>query len=198
MSTDISTKLLTVDEYYEFVLRPENQGHAFELERGRIVPVSRPGGRHGLVCGNVAMILNLYARRRQWGYVFSNDAGIILERDPDTVHGPDVAFFGGEPEYQDVNPKMTEGIPLLAVEVWSPTDRPGKMRRRVARFLQAGVRMVWVIDPEERDVTVWAGGTDVVLDATQEIDGGDVLPDFRTPVAEFFWSPGNKPATGKV
>jgi Uma2 family endonuclease len=142
-------------------------------------------------------MLSLYARRRKWGYVQSNDAGVILERNPDTVYGPDVAFFGGSLRYQDANPKINEDIPLLVVEVWSPTDRPGKMRRRVARYLKSGVRMVWVIDPEERDVTVWAGGTDVVLDVTQEIDGDEVLPDFRAAVAEFFWTPDNEDEAGK-
>ena len=68
------------------------------------------------------------------------------------------------------------------------------MRRRVAEYQRSGVRLVWVIDPEERDVTVYRSGKeDQVLDSTQIITGEDVLPEFSCPVAEFFFMAGSPP-----
>lgn len=76
----------------------------------------------------------------------------------------------------------------------SPNDRPGKINQKVADFLTAGVKMVWVIDPEDRNVAIYRpNSTFVMLDATQEFDGGDVLPGFRCSVADYFYSAGDEP-----
>ncbi len=199
MSTETATKLMSADEFCDWVMRPENQARHYELERGKVVEVSRPGERHGLVCGNVVTMLNLYVRKRRRGYVLSNDPGVILERDPDTVRGPDVAYFEKGKGYDQMNPKFIEDAPTLVVEVWSPTDRVGKVTRRIREFLKAGVRLVWLIDPEARDVTVYRPGQDdYVVEAGQELTGDDVLPAFSCPVAEFFFSPEEPTAEGAV
>jgi Uma2 family endonuclease len=181
---------MTAEEFFDWVLRPENQHKHYELERGKVVEMSRPGERHGLICLNVSGLLYNYVRKCRKGYALSNDPGVILERDPDTVRGPDVAYFEKGKKYDQMNPKFTEDVPTLAVEVLSPNDRLGKVTRRVSEFLKAGTRLVWVIDPEARDVTVYrAGNGSYVVEFGQEITGEDVLPDFRCPVAEFFFSP---------
>ena len=82
MSTDIAASLLTADEFSEWVMRPENQTRRYELVRGKVVEMARPGERHGLVCANAAIVLGLYVRKRRKGYALSNDPGVILERDP--------------------------------------------------------------------------------------------------------------------
>ncbi len=198
MSTVKRTRM-TAEEFFDFAHRPENRHKHFELHQGEVVEMPSPGERHGLVCVNVATTLNLYVRQRRCGYVLCNDSGIVLEKGPDTVLGPDVAYFDLLRRYGDLNPKWAEAIPTLAVEVWSPSDRPGKMTKRAARFLQAGARMVWVIDPEERDVTVYQKGQDdKVFDFAQEVIVEDVLPGFHCPVAEFFFMCGDAPATGPI
>jgi Uma2 family endonuclease len=88
-----ATKLMTAEEFYEWTHRPENRDRCFELEAGEVVEMSRPGIRHCLVCANVAGILRNYAVQRRKGFVCSNDPGLIVKRDPDTVRGPDVLFF---------------------------------------------------------------------------------------------------------
>ena len=123
--------------------------------------------------------------------MLSNDPGVILEKDPDTVRGPDVAFFDDTRPYDQLNPKWCEGAPVLAVEVLSPNDRIGKVTRRINEFLRAGTRLVWLLDPDARDVTVYRPGQNPqVFEANQELTGEDVLPDFRCPVAEFFFVAG--------
>jgi Uma2 family endonuclease len=182
---------MTADEFYDWVLRPENQDRHFELVRGDVVEVPLPGERQALICANVTALLNSYARQRRRGRVLSNDPGILLEKDPDTVRGPDVAFFDDVRSYDQLNPKWLEGAPMLAVEVLSPNDRIGKVTRRIAEFLRAGTHLVWLIDPEARDVTAHRPGQNPqVFEAGQELTGEDVLPDFRCPVAEFFFVAG--------
>jgi Uma2 family endonuclease len=190
MSTETAASLLTADEFSEWVMRPENQSRRYELVRGKVVEMSRPGDRHGLVCANAAFVLGLYIRERRKGYVLCNDSGVILERDPDTVRGPDVMYFEKSKSYDQMNPKFTEHVPTLAVEILSPNDRHSKTVRRIAEFQKAGIPLVWVIDPDPCDVTVYRPGREpYVIEGEQELTGDDVLPEFRCPIVDFFYSP---------
>src|SRR5262249_37355535 len=146
--TTVQTKLLTAEEFYEWANRPEHRGRVFELERGRIVEMSRPGKLHGLICANVTGILRNYVIQRKKGYVCSNDTGVIVERDPDTVRGPDVMFFDDAETVEQVEEKYGDKPPLLAVEVLSPNDTHGKVVRRVEEQFRFGTRLVWVLDPD--------------------------------------------------
>jgi Uma2 family endonuclease len=191
MSPTDTTTRMTAEEFSDWLRRPENEGRHFELVRGEVVEVSRPGERHGLICGNVSFVLNLFVRQRRQGYVLSNDPGVLLERDPDTVRGPDVVFFDEKRRYDELNPKLVEGMPTLAVEVLSPNDRIGKITRRINLFLRSGIRLVWLVDPEARDVTVYRPGQEsYVVEEEQDLTGDDVLPEFRCRVSDFFFMPG--------
>jgi Uma2 family endonuclease len=184
---------MNAEEFYDWANRPENRDRLYELERGEVVEVSRPGERHGVVCGNVAWFLNGYVRQQRKGYVCVNDTGLILERDPDTVRGPDLMLYLEQRRYDDLNPKYSEQPPTLVVEVLSPNDHFQKVMRRVDRFLARGTRLVWVVDPDSRGVTVCkAGEFPRPLEGDDELVGGDVLPDFRCRVADFFYMPGEE------
>jgi Uma2 family endonuclease len=87
--------------------------------------------------------------------------------------------------------KYAEHLPLLAVEVLSPHDRAGRMMKRALQFVRKGIPLVWLVDGEERDVTVYRSGREpYVLGIDDEITGEDVLPGFRCRVADFFLMPG--------
>jgi Uma2 family endonuclease len=185
-----ATKTMTAEEFFEWSHRPENRDRHFELEEGEIVDMSLPGQRHGVVCGNASWILGTFTRQRKKGFVCTNDTGLILERDPDTVRGADVALYDEVKRYEELNIKYTEGLPLLAVEVLSPNDKISKMMRRIEQFLAKGVALVWMLDPEARSVTVFrAGQPHFVLEENEQLTGMDVLPDFRCKVSEFFVMP---------
>ncbi len=187
----VQAKLLKAEEFYEWANRPENRGKVCELERGVIVEMSRPGKRHGMICANVTGILRNYVITRKKGYVCSNDTGVIVERNPDTVRGPDVLFFEDAQCAEDVEEKYGDKPPLLAVEVLSPNDTHGKVMRRVREQFRFGTKLVWILDPDARNVIVHApGGEDRVVEEAQELTGNGTLPDFRCPVAEFFALPG--------
>jgi Uma2 family endonuclease len=194
--TTLPTALMTASEFWDWVHRPENRDRHFELERGKVVEVSRPGEVHGVVCANATWILGGYVRHRRKGYLCGNDTGIIWEGDPDTVKGPDLFFYDKNVSFGELNPKWTEEIPTLVIEVLSPSDRLTKVARRISQFLKWGVPLVWLVDPEEQTVTIYRPDRPLeVLESIQELTGGDILPDFRCPVAEFFFMP-SEPNTG--
>jgi Uma2 family endonuclease len=184
-----TTQLMTAEQFYDWCNQPENAPRHYELEQGKVIEMPRPGERHGFVCGNVVRILGNYTYQRRKGYVLSNDVGIIWERDPDTVRGPDVVLYDRQRRYEELNPKFAEDPPLLAVEVLSPNDRMNKVTRRIQQFLAWGVALVWLVDPEDSTVGVYrADRAPQVFDATQELTD-ERLPEFRCRVADFFYLP---------
>jgi len=157
-----------------------------ELVRGTVIEVSCPKPRHALAESHILFYLMLYARASNAGIVLPT--GYVVERQPDTVRGPDVAFistrrFAGEVDLD----RFVEGAPDLAVEILSPTNRSGEVARKVKEYLAAGARLVWVVDTRRRTVTVHAPGIAAERVAEDGILAGrDVLPGFAMPVAEIF------------
>jgi Uma2 family endonuclease len=184
---------MTADEFFEFVHRPENKDKWYELVRGEVIELPPPVRPHGVVCVNVGTELLLYCRQRGKGYVTSNDSGVILEHDPDTVRGPDVALYEDAQTFEELHPKYGEIPPRLAVEVLSPNDKAKQVTRKITDYLKSGVDLVWLIDPEARTVTVFRRDRGpVVVEESEELSGDDVLPGFRCPVANFFLLPGGQ------
>ena len=186
----VATQPMTADQFYEWCHCPENRDRHFELEHGKVVEMSRPGERHGVVCHNVNYLLGAYLRQRRKGRVCANDTGLILERNPDTVRGPDVFLYDQSQPYDQLHSKYSEEVPQLAVEVLSPNDNWGKVLRRVAEYLQRGVEVVWVVDPENRTATVLLPNQlPQVLEENDQITGAPAFPDLSFPVAELFFVP---------
>jgi len=184
---------MTAEEFCDWVHQPEQANKWFELVRGEAIELSSPTKPHGVVCIKVGTRLMAYAEQRGCGYVTCNDSGVILERDPDTVRGPDIAFYEDANTFAELHPKYGEVPPRVAVEVLSPNDRANKVLRKINDYLRCGVGLVWVIDPEIRTVTVHRPGkAQVELEESQELTGEDVLPDFRCIVADFFTLPGDR------
>ena len=187
----VTTKPMTAEEFYEWANHPDNRHKYCELERGEIVEMSRPGKLHGLVCANVVGVLRNFVIQRKKGYVCSNDTGVIVDRNPDTVRGPDVMLFEDAARIEEVDEKYGEKPPSLAVEVLSPNDTTGKVTEKVLEQKRFGTRLIWVLDPDARNVTVYQPGKEEKLvRETEELTGEDVLPDLRVRVAELFALPG--------
>ena len=165
-----------------------DDGYRYELVRGEIRKMPPSFEEHGLVSANVAVDLAPFVRRNGLGRVIIGETGYFLESDPDHVRAPDVSFIRQE----RVSPPgerrwFVRGAPDLAVEVLSPSNRPGPMAEKVADYLAAGCPMVVVIDPDLRNVIVHRPGQEpVVLSETDTLDGGDVVPGWSMPVSEIF------------
>lgn len=185
MSTLITKKLLTAEEFAR--LPDPDDGSKQELVRGEVVTMAAPGFVHGRVQVNVAFTLETFIRANPVGRI-TVESGLVTETDLDTVRGPDVAFWSFDRLPADRVPEVYADVAAdLVVEVRSPGNTARKMTAKVREYLARGVRLVWVVDPEDRTVTVYTapgGGTVLWDDAT--ITGGDVLPGFSCPVAEFF------------
>ncbi len=158
-------------------------GKQVELVRGRLVVKEPPGYLHGAIAAKLAYELMHYARTHDLGQVLVGDAGFHIAADPDTVRGPDIAFIARErvPEPRPVG--YGRFAPTLVVEVLSPHDRPGEVLAKVGDWLEAGTRLVWVIDPERRLARVYRqDGTESVLNETESLAGEDVLPGFACTI----------------
>jgi Uma2 family endonuclease len=192
-ATSATKKLMTAEEFCDWVHQPEQTNKWFELARGEVIELPSPTKPHGFVCFNLGRILGNFLYERGKGYLTGNDSGVILERAPDTVRGPDLALYEDAESFAELHPKYGEAPPRIAIEVLSPNDRANTVLRKISDYLRCGVGMVWVIDPEIRTVTVHRPGkAQVQLAASQELSGEDVLPGFRCPIADFFRLPGEK------
>lgn len=123
-----------------------------------------------------------------WAWFFSNDTWFVLSRSPDTVRGPDVSFVTRE-RFERVGDLTTAfpGAPDLAVEVLSPSTTPAAIHGKVADYLTAGTRCVWVVDPDARIVRVFRSLlSPIALACGEQLDGEDVVPCFRVPVELLF------------
>jgi len=181
--TQTIDKLMTAEELLR--LGPDFHG---ELVRGRLVEMAPASWGHGDIALTVGSILHRFVRSRNLGRVFAAETGFRLSRDPDSVRAPDVAFVAQHriPQTDDRSGYF-EGAPDLAVEIVSPNDSYGQLAEKVADYLAAGSRLVWVIDPSTRTVTIHrANGSTVLLRSHETLSGDDVLPGFTTPVAAFF------------
>jgi Uma2 family endonuclease len=182
--TTAARKLITAEEFFRM---PEPaDGSRQELIRGVVVTMPPPGGRHGACCSKINRRLGNFVEDQRSGTVFANDTGFVTERDPDTVRGPDVSYWSRE-RLPEVPEGYIEIAPDLAVEVVSPGDHFSRVQKKVRHYLTRGVRMIWVVDPEDRSVTVYRSEEQIrILQETAVLSGEDVLPGFSVPVADLF------------
>jgi Uma2 family endonuclease len=123
--------------------------------------------------------------RHRAGIVVSA-SGFVLERSPPTVRGPDVAFISAS-RVPQLPAGYVDAAPDIAIEVLSPSNRPDEMRLEVREYFNAGARLVWIVDPRSKTVTVYSSLERCrVLTLRDELDGGDVLPQFRLSLARLF------------
>jgi Uma2 family endonuclease len=172
---------MTIEEFAATPL----QG-VWELVDGEPIVLSPAAGRSGWISANIVALLASHFRSSQLGWVFSAETGFILFDDRQTVRSPDAAVVLRE-RLSELPDSFVPMAPDLAVEVLSPSDRMADTLAKIAMYLDAGVRIVWLINPASETVTVFlpdAAPTTLHVDGS--LDGGDVLPGFRVPVAEIF------------
>ena len=169
------TQPVTADELFH---RPDHD--RYELVAGALRVCEPPGGTHGQVAARLCYRLTGFVEAERVGVVLV-ESGFILHRAPDTVRGPDLSFVAtGRLPTAGVPASFVPLAPDLAVEIRSPDDRAGAVAEKVTNYLDAGTRLVWVIDPAGRRVTVYrADGSTAELTDSDWLDGETVLPGFR-------------------
>jgi Uma2 family endonuclease len=177
-------RLLTVEDVAELPRELPSGDVSYELDEGRLVVMAPPGDMHGSIQARLATELNLQGERRKLGKARA-EVGVILWRGPDTLRGPDVAFITNAslPIRLSKHGYLVT-MPELVGEILSRNDKPYKVRRKVKQYLKAGVRAVWVVDPEKRNVTeyrcdrkprVFQNGDTLTIE--------DIIPGFKLRVA---------------
>lgn len=190
MSTRMRT--YTADDCWRLQHRDSNV-HGYELVDGELVPVSPSNPLHGRVLIRVGHLLSHFVDEHGGGAVYG-DVGFVLRvpGDPERVRGPDVAVVS-EATIAEAGGEPTEGFarytPELVVEVFSPTnlEEAQDFQQRILDYLDAGVRIVWVLYPETRSATVFhPDGAARLVKEDDALDGEDVLPGLRIPLSRIF------------
>ncbi len=160
-----------------------NDYESYEYVNGELVPMSNPTLEHGEVSSNLVFLLGTYIRQHQLGRIYTAETTFQIG---ESGRKPDVAFVSQErlPE----NRRQTSPVPPdLAIEVVSPSDKTYDVQDKVLEYLNAGTRMVWVIEPVLRTVTVYRSPGDIkTLTINDTLTGEDVIEGFQCSVAAIF------------
>jgi Uma2 family endonuclease len=183
MST--ASSLMTADQLLHM---PQDGTKRYRLIAGELRTMAPAGSEHGEEAMSLGAIIWNFVRAKQLGKVFAAETGFIVQRNPDTVLAPDVAFVRRDRVPAGGSPRgFFPAAPDLAVEVISPHDRQSEIDEKVELWLASGLRLLWLVNPSRREVTAYRSLTDVkVLTEEDTLDGCDVLPGFTCPVAEIF------------
>ncbi len=174
-----STKYVTDEQ----LLQVPRDGQKYERVDGEL-RVSPAGARHEAVIVELIGRLWSFVTERRLGHVFGSSIGFRWpgrnpDR-PDNIRSPDVSFVA-KGRFADGRPPVgfIAFAPDLAVEVLSPSDRRGDVLEKVGEYLDAGTRLVWVIDSEKRTAVAYRSLTGIrVIGAADVLDGEDVVPGF--------------------
>jgi len=172
------TSLMTAEE----LLQRPNDGSRYELVRGELRTMSPTCPEHGDVAAIIAASLFNHVKTQRLGKVYINDVGFWIERSPDTVRGPDIAFVRSERASR--SRKFYVGAPDLAIEVVSPSDRYTEVEEKADDLLRGGTAAVIIVDPARSSVRIHRVSETVDVAETIAVD--DVVPGWRLPLSEIF------------
>jgi Uma2 family endonuclease len=161
-----------------------------ELVNGEVLEMAPVGGIHGQVTSRACRWLLDHVERHAAGEVFTGDVGFVLSLpyDPERVRAPDLSFLSTDRLPGGRIPEgFLQGAPDLAVEILSPSDNPVEIQQKVRDYLEGGTRLVWVMAPQAKTATIYRpDGSARLLREHEYLDGEDVLPGLRIPLAELF------------
>ncbi|GIV15279.1 MAG: hypothetical protein KatS3mg022_0714 [Armatimonadota bacterium] len=185
MAVATAKRTYTIDDLWELSHRVRDK--RLELVRGELRELAPANEEHGYVAGRMFYVVTHYVATHRLGYTFAAETGFVLSEEPATVRAPDFAFLSRERAPQEWTRHFARYVPDLVAEVVSPGDTFSEVTEKVDDWLQAGVRMVWVVDPSKRVVYVYRANQPVrVLHAEDVLTGEDVLPGFECKVSEIF------------
>lgn len=181
----IEERLLTAEEYG----RLPDLGYPNELVRGKIVRMNVPYFQHGKYCSRIDRIVGRYVDEHDLGQLVTNDSGVVTERGPDTVRGPDVSFYSYSRLPRDTEVAGYPSVaPEIVFEVRSPDDRWPRILKKVGEYLSAGVLAVYVVDPQDETVRVYdSDQPGRTLAGDDELPFPQPLSGFRLSVRQLFW-----------
>jgi Uma2 family endonuclease len=180
-----STKLITADELLEM----GDIGRC-ELIYGELVMMSPAGAEHGVIVVRIARYISEFVEKHGLGITLGGEAGFKIESQPDLVRAPDVAFVK-KSRLRGPPPRgFMQGVPDLAVEVLSPTDRRRQVAEKVNLWLAHGTAACWVVDPATMTISVHrAGQKPSRLAGKDKLENEPTLPGFSLALSKIFRRP---------
>ena len=184
MATVREPTFLTAEEYGRL---PAN-GRLTELVRGRIVELTRRFTAHGFYLNQIGFCLSSFVQQHELGRVFGGGAGMVTQRNPDSVRGPDVAFYSYDRIPRGPLPGgYWPASPELVIEIRSREDRWKEIHQKVGEYLGADVLLVAMIDPELQRVHLFSADREpMVFNATDRLTLPEVLSGFEVVVGQLF------------
>jgi Uma2 family endonuclease len=175
---------ITADE----LLRMSDDGTRRELVRGVMRHYPYNSALHGTVALNIGAALATYVHAHDLGIVYGGGTGFIVATNPDTVRAPDAAFVRRErAEVIGDEENYFPGAPDLAIEVISYNDLYIDVMEKITDFLDAGTRMILVIDPHSCTVAMYRSTiSGKIMKEADTIDGEDVVPGWTCAVRDVF------------
>jgi Uma2 family endonuclease len=159
----------------------------YEIIRGELCRMPNNSAEHGHATAGLSGRVIVFVEDNDLGYCFAAETRFIVERNPDTVMGPDFAFVAKSRIDEIPARGYLELAPDLVIETRSPGDTSTEFALKISRWLQAGARLVWAVDPRGRTVTVHrTGQMPRILTRNESLDGDDVLPGFAYALERLF------------
>lgn len=180
----VTPKVTTADELAALA----SDGCRYELINGNLRMMSPAGGRHGRLASRLGWLLSNHVHATQCGIVLAAETGFRLAVDPDTVLAPDVAYVERS-RYEAVENEIAylPFAPDLAIEVLSPNDRFSRVESKAFTWLDAGCRLVLLVDPESETVHAYRSRKQIqVFERSEIIDCSDAVPGWTLPVEQVF------------
>jgi Uma2 family endonuclease len=182
---------MTVMTTKDLLNLPKNGSERW-LIRGQLreKPMTVRNRFHSLIMARVTYLLGVWLDKQPQprGEILCGEAGVRLRRDPDTTVGTDVIYIPpalAAKESKDTT--LVDGVPVLVVEILSPNDAQSEIDEKTDDYLQAGVAIVWVIDPHDRTVTIYRKDAEPALvTIRQELSAEPELPGFRVAAERIF------------
>jgi len=183
MSTT-STALMTAEELMQ--LPDDDLRH--ELINGELIEMPLPKLPHSRIEARLGAPLAQFVWDHDLGEVYFGDGGFQLTRNPDTVVGPDISFISkGRLEQAGDVKGYWQGPPDLAVEIYSPGYRPGKVSQRISRLFNGGTKQVWIVDLKHSTVAVYRSESDITtFSGSDYLEAQDLFPGFRISLERIF------------
>jgi Uma2 family endonuclease len=178
-----TSNLMTAEELWR--LPADNLRH--ELVKGELRTMPPAGYEHGVIVIKLARLLANHVESNHLGVVLGAETGFLLRQNPDLVRAADVSFIA-QSRIPKIAPKTYwQGAPDLAVEILSPSDTVEEIEEKTGDYLDAGCKLVWIINPNRKSVTVHRPGINpIVLYEFDSLDGADVVPGFVCKIDQLF------------
>jgi len=176
----------------EFDHLPIEDGWTFELHEGRLIRMPGPGDDHAKISANFYDTVHAYLRSHNLGRLKGTSCYVLkLPNNVDDLLCPDLSYV--TPQRASSMPQRGSyrvGAPDLVIEIASPNDYRPQMQNKAAIYLQAGVRLIWVVWPNTQIIDVWRpanlNAPTITLNVADALDGLDVIPGFTCPTQAIF------------